>query len=58
MSALESPGHRVLREGLVHLLDEAEALQRYLHQSKLHSANKEKTNNEKNFDDTITGSSE
>lgn len=35
------------REGPVSLRDKAEALQRYLHHSKLHSANKEKTHNEK-----------
>lgn len=34
-------------EGEVHLWDKAEALQWYVHRSKLHSANKEKTNNER-----------
>lgn len=35
------------REGGVHLWDKAEVLQWYIHHSKLHSANKEKTNNER-----------
>lgn len=45
-------------EGEVHLWDKAEALQWYIHRSKLHSANKEKTNNERKKPfDKITGSS-
>lgn len=35
------------REGPVQLCDKAEVLQGYFHHSKLHSANKEKPNNEK-----------
>ncbi len=35
------------RAGEAHLWDKAEALQWYIHHSKLHSANKEKTNNER-----------